>query len=311
MDRPHSGDEHIPVLLDEVLKHLVTSKTGTYIDATFGRGGHCRGLLGALAADARVVAFDRDAEAVQAGNELKDPRFTIFHARFSELSSRLSELQIEAVDGVLMDIGVSSPQLDSADRGFSFSHDGPLDMRMDATTGITARDWLAQVTADEISTVLKRHGEEKFARRIAQAIVKRAPIETTAELAEVVAGAVPAAVRHRSGKHPATQTFQAIRIHINQEDAELTSGLEQAFAALKPGGRLAVISFHSLEDRVVKQRFKSWSQPPPMPRRIPVRHADQATQGRLVAGPLKASPRELAGNPRSRSAVLRVVEKSA
>ena len=305
-------DEHIPVLRDEVLEYLVTDTAGLYVDATYGRGGHSSAVLQLLSGEGRLLAFDRDGDAVKAGEANQDRRLTVAHGRFSQLGSLLAAAGVEAsksVDGVLMDIGVSSPQLDTASRGFSFMLDGPLDMRMDTSNGVSASDWLSEVSEEELTAVLKTHGEERFARRIARAILKSLPITTTAELADVVAGAVPAAVRHRAGKHPATQTFQAIRIHLNGEDQELDEGLEQSFEALKPGGRLAVISFHSLEDRVVKRRFKRWSTPPELPRRLPVKHVEQKVAARIVAGPIKASSRELQMNPRARSAVLRVVEK--
>lgn len=302
---------HVPVLLDEVLKNLITAEKGTYVDATFGRGGHSYAMLQKLASNGRVIAFDRDDEAVAEGRKATDPRLSVTHGRFGQLGQLLAARGVEVVDGVLMDIGVSSPQLDSPERGFSFSHDGPLDMRMDRTAGITASAWLAEASTAEIVAVLRQHGEEKFARPIARAIARQLPIKTTSELANIVANAVPAQVRYRKGKHPATQTFQAIRIHINGEDQELASGLQQGFDALKPGARLAVISFHSLEDRVVKHQFRSWSQPPPLPRRIPVRHASQKVAGHLIAGPIKASVAEVAANPRARSAVLRVVEKAS
>ena len=302
---------HVPVLLTEVLDHLLTDPAGIYVDATFGRGGHTRALLEKLNSDGRVFGFDRDVEAVAEGQRLahQDERFSINKGQFGQLGELLERYCQGGIVGVLMDVGVSSPQLDTPERGFSFMQDGPLDMRMDQTSGMSAGDWLAQATEKEISWVLKVHGEERFARRIAQAIVASGPIDSTLKLADIVANAVPSAVRHRPGKHPATQTFQALRVHINGEADELKSGLEQAFTALAPGGRLAVVSFHSLEDRVVKHQFRAWSKPAPIPRRVPVMAAQQSVAGRHIAGPIKAGAAELAANPRSRSAVLRVVEK--
>ncbi len=303
---------HIPVLLEEVLTCLVHTTSGVYVDATFGRGGHTAALLDRLAPDARVIGIDRDPDAVQAGTKLAevDARFTMLHGRFSELAEMLKLLGLPGrVDGILMDVGVSSPQLDEAERGFSFSADGPLDMRMDPGAGESAATWLNRAPEGEIAQVLKRHGEERFARRIAARIVAARPLSSTRELAAVVSAAVPRAVSARQQKHPATRTFQAVRIFINDEARELEAGLEAAWAALADDGRLAVISFHSLEDRTVKQAFKRLTSPPAAPRRLPLR-ADQLTApGRAIAGPVKASPAEVQANPRARSAVLRVVEK--
>lgn len=299
--------EHIPVLLNEVLENLVHTTSGTYIDATFGRGGHCRAMLARLDSDARVYGLDRDPQAVEAGQALaqEDVRFSMCHATFGELDRVLDGRGVDAVDGVLMDVGVSSPQLDESARGFSFSHDGPLDMRMDPTSGQSAADWLNHAEQDEIAYVLKVHGEERFARRIAGAIVRGRPLHRTAQLAEVVRGSVSQVQWHKS----AARTFQAIRIYINAEDEQLRSGLQQAFARLRTGGRLAVISFHSLEDRVVKQQFRSWSQPLALPRRLPLPAQEIATAGRLVGRAQRPGESELAANPRSRSATLRVIER--
>lgn len=313
MENQESPKDHVPVLLDEVLMYLVHNNSGCYIDATFGRGGHAQALLAQLGVHARVVGVDRDPAAVAAGQRLakEEARFSMCHGAFSELDQVIGMAHLEAgsVDGVLMDIGVSSPQLDDPTRGFSFAHDGPLDMRMDPSTGISAADWLNEVDATELSRVLRVHGEERFAKRIAQRVLAARPINSTVQLAEIIAAAVPAAVRARSKRHPATKSFQAIRIHINAEDTELRQGLEAAFELLKPGGRLAVISFHSLEDRVVKQTFRGWTEPQRTPRRLPVRADQIRVAARHIAGPVKAGPHEIKVNPRARSATLRVLEK--
>lgn len=303
------GLSHIPVLLDEVLENLVGSTTGTYVDATFGRGGHSRALLSRLQPEARLVAIDRDPAAIAEANALAaaDVRVTVCQAKFSSLAAVLAEHAVSDVQGVLMDLGVSSPQLDAAARGFSFLKDGPLDMRMDPESGESAADWLNRADEADIARVLKDYGEERFARRIARAIIAARPLATTVQLAEAVAQAVPS--RGAQPKHPATRTFQAVRMFVNAELDELEQGLQAAFDALAPGGRLAVISFHSLEDREVKHTFRSWTRPPSLPRRVPVRHQDQRTQARDVAGPLRPSDAELARNPRARSATLRVIEK--
>ena len=303
--------QHLPVLLNEVLEGLLTDPSGTYVDATFGRGGHSRAMLERLGEDARLVGMDRDPEAITAGQRLQasDPRFSIRHGRFSGLTEVLDASQCKAgVQGVLMDIGVSSPQLDDAGRGFSFNAEGPLDMRMDCTQGQTAANWLNTAKAEDIARVLYVHGEERRARRIAAAIVEARPLETTLELAELVERCVPRG-RHPSRKHPATKTFQAIRIFINDEDVELQQGLEAAFESLAIGGRLAVISFHSLEDRKVKHTFRSLCRPPALPRHIPIPEPLQAVSARPVGGVIRASEAELIRNPRSRGAVLRIIER--
>ena len=311
MDAEPQGNppDHIPVLLDEVLKNLLRSNTGTYVDATFGRGGHTRGLLKVLGPRGRVVAVDRDPAAITEARSLAvaDPRLTVCHARFSQLAEVLSGEDVAAVQGVLLDLGVSSPQLDDAERGFSFRFSAPLDMRMNPDEGQTAAQWLDSADETDIARVLKQYGEERFARRIARAIVAARPIATTDELAELVARAVP--VRGPKGKHPATKTFQAIRIYINQETQELALGIEAGFDVLAIGGRLAIISFHSLEDRAVKHTFRSLTKPPPIPRRVPVRHQDMPVPARHIIGPVRAGARELQHNPRARSATLRVIEK--
>jgi len=302
---------HDPVLLSETVEQLdaVLDSALVFVDATFGRGGHSRALLERLGPDARLVVVDRDPTATATATELAaaDSRVIVCHGTFSQLPELLAGVGVALVDGVLLDLGVSSPQLDEAERGFSFQHDGPLDMRMDPTRGPTAAEWLNGASVDDIARVLKSLGEERFARRIARAIVAARPVRTTRELAEIVEAAQPGS-RER-GKHPATRTFQAIRMRVNDELEELDRGLTAAFEQLLPGGRLAVISFHSLEDRLVKQRFRTLSSPPELPRHLPVRAASQAPRARVVAGPIRAGARELAHNPRARSATLRVLER--
>ena len=291
----------IPAMNDEAV----------FIDATFGRGGHSRALLARLPASARLVAIDRDQDAVVSGQSLADhdPRLIVRHARFSELGEVLDALEIVHVDGVVMDLGVSSPQLDDPQRGFSFRSDGPLDMRMDQSSGDTAADWLNSAEPDEISGVIRTFGEERYARRIARAIVAARPLSTTGQLAEVVRQAIP--VRGHRRTDQATKTFQAIRMQMNAELKEVEEGIDIAFTRLKPGGRLAVISFHSLEDRLVKKTFRRLAKGPELPRRLPIRAVDAPEAGKLFAGPVRASAEELAVNPRSRSATLRVLERVA
>ena len=318
-DESAGAGEHVPVLLQEVLTHLVGSsraseradgESGIFVDATFGRGGHSRKLLERLSAQGQLLGLDRDPEALAEAQRLagQDPRFSFRQARFSELQDVLRDQQIEGVRGVLMDVGVSSPQLDRPERGFSFTAQGPLDMRMNPEEGSSAAEWLNQADEAEIAQVLWMYGEERQSRRIARAIVAARPLTTTLELADLVSQAVPRP-RGPQRKHPATRTFQAVRIFVNEEAQELDQGLQQGFSSLAVGGRLAVISFHSLEDRKVKHAFRQLSQPPKMPRRLPVRNLDQEVQGRLIGGPMKPSLAELNANPRSRSATLRVIEK--
>ena len=318
-DESAGAGEHVPVLLQEVLTHLVGSsraleradgESGIFVDATFGRGGHSRKLLERLSAQGQLLGLDRDPEALAEAQRLagQDPRFSFCQARFSELQDVLRDQQIEGVRGVLMDVGVSSPQLDRPERGFSFTAQGPLDMRMNPEEGSSAAEWLNQADEAEIAQVLWMYGEERQSRRIARAIVATRPLTTTLELADLVSQAVPRP-RGPQRKHPATRTFQAVRIFVNEEAQELDQGLQQGFSSLAVGGRLAVISFHSLEDRKVKHAFRQLSQPPKMPRRLPVRNLDQEVQGRLIGGPMKPSLAELNANPRSRSATLRVIEK--
>lgn len=305
-------EQHLPVLCAETTAALmaVEGEQRTFVDATFGRGGHSRALLQGLAEDARLIVIDRDPAAIAAAQALAatDGRVVVCHGAFSELAELLASADVQTADGILLDIGVSSPQLEDAGRGFSFQHDGALDMRMDPTAGTSAADWLNSAELDEITGVLRTLGEERFARRIARAIVAARPLHTTGALAEVVSQAQPPS-RER-GKHPATRSFQAIRMHINDELGELATALKAAFEMLRPGGRLAIITFHSLEDRLVKRAFRELSSPPQLPRRLPVRGDQQQPRGRLVGKPLRAGPRELADNPRARSATLRILERA-
>ena len=303
--------QHTPVLLKEALAALTVRAGGTYVDGTFGRGGHSRALLSRIGAEGRVIALDRDVAAVAAGKEIVDERFSIVHAPFSELHEVLENLHVQQVDGVLLDLGMSSAQLDDPQRGFSFRFGGPLDMRMDTSRGETAAQWLAGAAEREIAEVIGRYGEERFAKQIAAAVVAartRRPIATTQQLAAIVATAVRT---REAGQDPATRTFQALRIHVNQELAQLSLVLPQAVEALRGGGRLAVISFHSLEDRIVKQFSREESRADRMPPGLPIRSRDlPPPRLRSVGKPVRASPAEVAANPRSRSAVLRVAERA-
>jgi 16S rRNA (cytosine1402-N4)-methyltransferase len=285
---------------------------GLYVDATFGRGGHAARILARLAPHGRLLAIDRDPQAVGEARRrfAADPRVVVVHAAFGALEALVATHGGgRECRGILFDLGVSSPQLGEAARGFSFQQDGPLDMRMDTTRGQTAAQWLAQAHADEIRDVIARLGEERFARRVAGAIVQArgdAPIATTAQLASIVARAVPT---REPGKNPATRTFQALRMHVNDELGEIERGLAAGVRALSPGGRLAVISFHSLEDRLVKNLMRRESSPDPALARLPVLPASHAPRLRLVGKKSRASAAEVAANPRSRSALLRVAEK--
>lgn len=305
---------HQSVLYHESLQQLNIKPDGNYLDCTFGRGGHSRGILQQLTANGRLMAIDRDVEAVssQAAEQLSaDSRFSLHHGCFSELTAIVSEHGCQGrLDGVLMDLGVSSPQLDNSERGFSFLREGPLDMRMDSSRGWSAAEYLAQVDEQELVNVLFEYGEEKFARRIARAIVEqrvRQPLQTTLELATLIDNSVPFRDKF---KHPATRTFQAIRIVVNQELQEIQSGLVQAAEMLAPGGRLVVISFHSLEDRIVKRFIRNESGRKSNPGRLPVKEQDiQRGQLKPVGKAIKASEQEVRQNPRSRSAVMRIAEK--
>jgi 16S rRNA (cytosine1402-N4)-methyltransferase len=299
-------------LLQEAVDALAVKANGVYVDCTFGRGGHSKEILRRLGAHGRLAALDRDPHAVAAAAQITDARFTASHASFAQLAHVMAAHGIERADGILMDLGVSSPQLEEAARGFSFRMDGPLDMRMDTTRGITAGEWLASASESHIGEVIRNYGEERFAKSIARAIVaarSRGAVDTTRQLAQIVAQAVRT---REPGQDPATRTFQAIRIFINQELEELSLGLAQCLAALRAGGRLVVISFHSLEDRIVKRFMREHAQPAPVPRGLAVREADRAPPAlRLIGKAQRASAAEIAENPRARSAVLRVAERLA
>jgi len=305
---------HTPVLPDEVLAGLAVRADGRYCDATFGRGGHTTAILGALGPAGRVVAIDRDPDAIRAGQVqfAGEPRLTLVRGSFGQLEERVRAAGLEGeLQGVLMDLGVSSPQLDEARRGFSFMQDGPLDMRMDNEAGQSAAQWLARAGERDIVAVLRTLGEERFSGRIARAIVAaRAvqPIERTAQLAAIVAAAVPT---REPGKHPATRTFQAIRIHVNGELDALEAALPQAVRLLAPGGRLCVISFHSLEDRIVKRFMRREEQGDPVYAGLPGIPPHARPRLRRVGRAIDASDAEVARNPRARSAVLRVAERLA
>ncbi len=308
---PVSEVAHVPVLLEEAVAALRVRPDGTYVDGTFGRGGHSAAILAGLGVRGRLLAFDQDPEAISSV-ALADRRLELIHGRFSTMARELAARGVTRVAGVLLDLGVSSPQLDEAARGFSFAKDGPLDMRMDPTRGESAAAWLNRADEQEIREVIRSYGEERFAKQVAGAIVAargREPFRTTRQLAEVVGGAVRT---REPGRHPATRTFQALRIHVNQELEELALTLPQALDLLEPGGRLAVISFHSLEDRMVKAFLRDASCADRLPRGVPVRAADlpQAPL-RLVGRAIRATEAEVAANPRARSATLRVAEKAA
>ena len=306
-----SRGSHVTVLLKAAVDGLKVRADGVYVDCTFGRGGHSREILARLGVRGRLIALDRDPHAVALRGEFDDERFELVHSGFSAFSRVLGERGIGAVDGILFDLGVSSPQLDDAQRGFSFRVDAPLDMRMDTSRGETAAEWLAVADEGEIREVIRNYGEERFAGKIAAAIVAaraRGPVATTRQLAGIVA----AVVRTREpGQNPATRTFQALRIHVNQELEELTRVLPQCVDALAPGGRLVVISFHSLEDRIVKRFLREQSQPPQLPSRLPLRAAELPAPRLALVGKLqRPDAAEVAANPRARSAVMRIAEKA-
>ncbi len=301
---------HTTVLAAEAVAALHIRPEGTYVDGTFGRGGHSRRILGQLGPAGRLFVIDRDPEAIAVARALGDARLGWAHERFSDIAPVLDRAGIAGVDGILLDLGVSSPQLDDARRGFSFRRDGPLDMRMDPTRGESAADWLARAPEADIGEVIRTYGEERFAKQIARALVAaraRQPLATTGQLAAVVA----TAVRTREpGQDPATRTFQALRIHVNQELEELALALPACMARLVSGGRLVVISFHSLEDRIVKRAMRAAASSPPLPQRLPVRAAEiPPPRMRLAGKPVRASAGEIAANPRARSAILRAVEQ--
>lgn len=307
-----SDFSHQAVLLDEALESLNIRPSGNYIDATFGRGGHSRGILQQLNENGKLIAFDQDPEAVAyAKLQFADePRLTIEHCNFNRVADVIEQYGLtEKIDGVLMDFGVSSPQLDDAERGFSFLRSGPLDMRMDSSQGETARQWLARVKPEDLIRVLKKYGEEKFAKRIATAIVETRAIREiteTGELAEIISNAIPVKEKH---KHPATRSFQAIRIYLNEELQAIEQGLKGALSVLAKGGRLSVISFHSLEDRIVKRFMRDVTRRPKLPAGLPVMEADIDVPYQLVGKPVTAGAKELEMNPRARSARLRVLER--
>lgn len=306
--------EHKTVLLNEAIEALVVDPSGLYVDGTFGRGGHCAELLSKLSEDAEVIAIDKDPQAVSAGLERfkKDKRLAMVHGSFADLAEIIERAgKYGAVSGVLLDLGVSSPQLDQPQRGFSFLKDGPLDMRMDTTQGVSAADWIATADETEIARVLKDYGEERFARRMAAAVVKERinrPITRTLQLAQILSAAHPAWER---GKHPATKAFQAIRIFINRELADLEALLEQIIDCLKVGGRLVIISFHSLEDRRVKRFIRDQEQGIKLPKNLPIRDTDRCIRLIKVGKPVKPANSEIDRNPRARSAVMRVAERVA
>jgi 16S rRNA (cytosine1402-N4)-methyltransferase len=303
---------HQTVLLEEAVEALRVKADGIYVDGTFGRGGHSRAILARLGSLGKLIALDRDAMAIAAAMEIADPRLAVFHAPFGALREVVRRAGVTHVDGVLLDLGMSSPQLDESARGFSFRFDGPLDMRMDTSRGQTAAQWLEQSSEQEIGEVIRRYGEERFAKQIARAIVtarSRGPVDRTRQLAEIVAKAVPTREPHQD---PATRTFQAIRIHINQELEELAVVLPQCLEVLDEGGRLVVISFHSLEDRIVKQFMRTHSQPGALPARLPLRAQELPKPHlKLIGKPFFPSESEVAANPRARSAVMRVAERVA
>jgi 16S rRNA (cytosine1402-N4)-methyltransferase len=295
----------------EAVAALAIKPEGVYVDGTFGRGGHSRLILAELGSGGRLIALDRDPDAIRAGRDMNDARLTLVQRAFSQLGSVLAGMSVANVDGILLDIGVSSPQLDDATRGFSFRFDAPLDMRMDPGCGLSAAQWLASADEGEISEVIREYGEERFAGKIARALVaarQREAIERTSQLAQIIANSVG---WREAGQHPATRSFQAIRIYLNRELEELSSVLPQCVDALTPAGRLAVISFHSLEDRIVKRFLRAESQGEQLPARVPVR-ADTLKPGRLrlVGRAQHATGAEIAANPRARSAVLRVAERT-
>ncbi|MGF6608109.1 16S rRNA (cytosine1402-N4)-methyltransferase [Paraburkholderia sp. WSM4175] len=307
--------QHRTVLLNEAVDALVTRADGTYVDGTFGRGGHSRLVLERLGEAGRLIAFDKDPLAIATAQKIADPRFAIVHESFASLRAAMAERGVGRVSGVLLDLGVSSPQVDDPERGFSFRADGPLDMRMDPTRGESAADWLARATVQELTEVIRDYGEERFAFQIAKALVARraesdrlGPLVSTGELAQIVANVVKT---REKGKDPATRTFQAIRIHVNKELAELQVVLEAALSLLEQGGRLVVISFHSLEDRIVKRFMQAHASAPAVDRRLPIRAVDLPSPPLKIIGRVFASDAEVADNPRARSAVMRVAERIA
>lgn len=305
--------QHITVLLNEAVDALAVREDGIYVDGTFGRGGHSRLILSRLGSQGRLIVFDKDPQAIEAAQKLaeQDGRVTVVHDGFSSFQTTLDKLGIEEIDGALFDLGISSPQIDDGARGFSFRFDAPLDMRMDPTRGMSAAEWIATASEQDLHEVIKNYGEERFSRQIARAIVAQrteSPIDTTRKLAQLVAQNVRTRER---GQDPATRTFQAVRIFINRELEEVEAVLPQVMGRLKQGGRLAVIAFHSLEDRIVKQFVKKYSQHPPLPRWAAVKEADLPLPPlKAIGKAIKPGVEETASNPRARSAVLRVAERT-
>lgn len=305
--------QHRTVLLDEAVESLVTRPDGIYVDGTFGRGGHSRAVLARLAPTGRLIAFDKDPRAIETAQGIEDARFSIVHDSFASMRDALAARGVEKVSGVLLDLGVSSPQVDDPARGFSFRADGPLDMRMDPTRGESAAEWLARASVQELTEVIRDYGEERFAFQIAKALVARraesdrlGPLDTTGELAQIVGHVVKT---REKGKDPATRTFQAIRIHVNQELADLQVVLDAALSLLEQGGRLVVISFHSLEDRIVKRFMQAHASAPAVDRRLPIRAVDLPSPPLKIIGRHFPSEAEVTANPRARSAVMRIAER--
>ena len=305
-----AGLSHVTVLLHEAVDALAIKQDGIYVDGTFGRGGHSALILEQLGSAGKLIALDRDPAAVAVGSEWRDARFQMVHSAFAQLTEVLSARAIEKVDGILLDLGMSSPQLDDEQRGFSFRFDAPLDMRMDTSTGQTAAEWLATVDEGFLKEVIYDYGEERFAAQIARALVaarQEQPVTTTRRLSEIVAQAVRT---REPGKNPATRTFQALRIYLNQELEEIARILPQCVECLKPGGRIVVISFHSLEDRMVKRFMRDMAQGDKLPKNLPIRAAVIAEgKLKLVGRAIRATAHEVEANPRSRSAVMRVAER--
>ncbi len=306
-----SQGSHLPVLLDAAVDSLKVRAAGIYADCTFGGGGHSREILARLGRRGRLIALDRDPAVIAGRGGIDDERMQLRHECFSRLREVLGASGVAQVDGILLDLGVSSLQLDDAPRGFSFRFDAPLDMRMDTSRGATAAQWLADADEQQIREVIRNYGEERFAKQIAAAVAAaraRGPVTTTRQLAEIVASAVR---KREPGKNPATRTFQALRIYVNQELEELTRVLPQCVHVLAPQGRLVVISFHSLEDRIVKRFLREHSQPPALPKRLPVRAAELPLPRLRLIGPAqRPSTADIVANPRARSAVMRVAERT-
>ncbi|SFU60027.1 16S rRNA (cytosine1402-N4)-methyltransferase [Nitrosomonas eutropha] len=307
---------HISVLLEEAVDALNIQKDGIYVDGTYGRGGHGRLILSRLGKSGQLITFDKDPAAISEARSILDERFQAVHSSYTEMYAALQSLGINRVDGILLDLGVSSMQLDEASRGFSFRHDGPLDMRMDSSRGKTAAEWLTVASEAELKEIIRTYGEERYAGQIASAIIMeqaRQPISTTLRLAEIVATVVRKRGHRDDRQHPATRTFQAIRIHLNQELEELSMTLPQCVELLNTGGRLVVISFHSLEDRIVKRFMRMQTGTDTLPRRLPVREEESRLYNRqklrIIGKKIRPGSDEVSANPRARSAVMRVAEK--